>query len=70
MVCNASGLGFNGYDENNEPKWDLLSNVDIFNIEVGFFLNYIKEESAIVAIRGLRHTSSCFSYTLIFREFW
>ena len=34
LVCNASGLGFNGYDENNESKWDLLTNFDLKNIEV------------------------------------
>ncbi len=34
LVCNASGLGFNGYDENNESKWDLLTNFDFKNIEV------------------------------------
>ena len=33
-VNNASGFGFNGYDEKGEPKWDLLTNIDIFAIEV------------------------------------
>ena len=33
-VNNASGLGFNGYDENENPKWDLVSNVNIFKEEV------------------------------------
>ncbi|KAG1671950.1 Membrane-bound O-acyltransferase domain-containing protein 2 [Nymphon striatum] len=32
-VCNASGLGFNGYDENNNPKWNGVSNVDIYGCE-------------------------------------
>jgi lysophospholipid acyltransferase 1/2 len=36
LVCNASGLGFNGYDEYDRPKWDLLTNIDIKNIEVRF----------------------------------
>jgi lysophospholipid acyltransferase 1/2 len=34
LVCNASGLGFNGYDSNGKPKWDLLTNFKIFNIDV------------------------------------
>ena len=34
LVCNASGLGFNGYDERGRPKWDLLKNIDILNVEV------------------------------------
>ncbi len=33
-VCVASGLGFNGYDPNGEPKWDLLTNFDFKNVEV------------------------------------
>lgn len=35
-VNNASGLGFNGYDENGKPKWDLITNVRIIEIEVNF----------------------------------
>jgi lysophospholipid acyltransferase 1/2 len=33
-VNNASGLGFNGYDSSGNAKWDLISNVDIINLEV------------------------------------
>ncbi|XP_076620237.1 lysophospholipid acyltransferase 6 [Colletes latitarsis] len=32
-ICNNSGLGFNGYKENGEPKWDLYSNVDVISFE-------------------------------------
>jgi lysophospholipid acyltransferase 1/2 len=33
-VHNASGFGFNGFDEaTGEPKWDLLENVNIVAIE-------------------------------------
>jgi lysophospholipid acyltransferase 1/2 len=34
LVSNASGLGFNGYDTNGRPKWDLTSGFDFFKIEV------------------------------------
>ena len=34
MVNNASGFGFNGYDEFGNPKWDLLTNVNIYALEV------------------------------------
>ena len=34
LVCNESGLGFNGYDSNGKPKWDLLTNFKIFDIDV------------------------------------
>ena len=37
-ICNASGLGFNGYDPKGQPKWDLISNVDIINFEVKRFV--------------------------------
>ena len=33
-VNNASGFGFNGYDEKGNEKWDLLSNIRIFELEV------------------------------------
>ena len=33
-ICNASGFGFNGYDEFGKPKWDLVSNVNWFKVEV------------------------------------
>lgn len=34
LVSNASGLGFNGYDEHGKAKWDLVTGVNIFNLEV------------------------------------
>ncbi len=34
LACNASGLGFNGYDENGSAKWDLLTNFKFFEFEV------------------------------------
>ncbi|XP_070565281.1 lysophospholipid acyltransferase 2-like isoform X2 [Ptychodera flava] len=27
-VCNASGFGFNGYDDNGVPQWDLVTNIN------------------------------------------
>lgn len=33
-ICNASGLGFNGYDAKGRARWDLISNVDILKFEV------------------------------------
>ena len=34
LVNNVSGLGFNGYDEKGEPRWDLVTNVNIIEFEV------------------------------------
>lgn len=33
-VCNASGFGFTGYNENGDQNWNLLENVDILAVEV------------------------------------
>lgn len=33
-VNNASGFGFNGYDESGKAKWDLLINLKILDLEV------------------------------------
>lgn len=33
-VNNAAGLGFNGYDDKGNAKWDLLNNVKIYELEV------------------------------------
>ena len=34
LVCNVSGLGFQGFDSDGNPIWDLMTNVDIFGFEV------------------------------------
>ena len=33
-ISNAAGLGFEGYDEQNRPKWGLASNVDALGVEL------------------------------------
>jgi hypothetical protein len=33
-ICNNSGLGFNGYDERGNPRWDAVSNIDVYKFEV------------------------------------
>nr|XP_014347150.1 PREDICTED: lysophospholipid acyltransferase 2 [Latimeria chalumnae] len=32
-INNAAGFGFNGYDEDGKPRWDLISNLRIIHIE-------------------------------------
>lgn len=32
-INNCAGLGFAGYDEQGQPKWDLISNINIWQIE-------------------------------------
>lgn len=38
LVHNASGLGFNGYDEKGNAVWDLCTSVNILKLEVEFTL--------------------------------
>ncbi|XP_014224563.1 lysophospholipid acyltransferase 1 [Trichogramma pretiosum] len=38
-ICNNSGLGFNGFDENGSARWDLLSNVDVWKFETALSLH-------------------------------
>lgn len=32
-ISNTTGLGFNGYDSNGKPKWNLISNMDLWKFE-------------------------------------
>ncbi|XP_022834842.1 lysophospholipid acyltransferase 2 [Spodoptera litura] len=32
-ICNNCGMGFNGYNNDGTPKWDKMSNIDIFGFE-------------------------------------
>lgn len=32
-ICNNSGMGFNGYDSDGTPRWDKMSNIDVFGFE-------------------------------------
>ncbi|XP_050671249.1 lysophospholipid acyltransferase 6 isoform X2 [Leptidea sinapis] len=33
-ICNNCGMGFNGYDNDGTPKWDKMSNIDVFGFEL------------------------------------
>lgn len=33
-ICNNCGMGFNGYDKNGAPKWDKMSNIDVWGFEL------------------------------------
>ncbi|XP_055320528.1 lysophospholipid acyltransferase 6 isoform X2 [Sitodiplosis mosellana] len=33
-ICNNSGLGFNGYEKDGNPKWDLISNINVISFEL------------------------------------
>lgn len=48
-ICNNSGLGFNGYEKDGNPKWDLISNINVISFEVR--LTPIFDCSVIVAFK-------------------
>lgn len=37
-ICNNSGLGFNGFEKDGNPKWDLISNINVISFEVSVLL--------------------------------
>lgn len=37
-ICNNSGMGYNGRDENGNDRWDLISNVDPIKFELSLSL--------------------------------
>lgn len=47
-ICNASGLGFNGYDAKGRARWDLISNVDVLKFEVSTLYENIDFLSAVL----------------------
>lgn len=38
---NSAGLGFNGYDDKGNAKWDLLNNVKIYELEVCIIRSFV-----------------------------
>ncbi|CAF0937475.1 unnamed protein product [Brachionus calyciflorus] len=40
-VNNASGFGFNGYDDKGESKWDLLTNINILELETSTSIKHV-----------------------------
>lgn len=55
-ICNNSGLGFNGYEKDGNPKWDLISNINVISFEVcissgnSFFFKYLFNQTMIVHV--------------------
>lgn len=39
-LTNASGFGFQGFDEDGKQNWDMVSNVLIWRFEVNFFFSF------------------------------
>ncbi|CAF0935057.1 unnamed protein product [Brachionus calyciflorus] len=54
LVCNASGLGFNGYDENGKAKWNLCTNVNIIQLETSTSIKHFIDNWNISTQRWIR----------------
>ncbi|XP_077978563.1 membrane-bound glycerophospholipid O-acyltransferase 2-like [Glandiceps talaboti] len=54
-ICNSSGLGFNGYNEHGEPKWDLVTNVRIIPFLLATNLKEVVDSWHIPAAHWLQY---------------
>lgn len=57
-ICNASGLGFNGYSSDGEPEWDLTSNVDILKFEASSSRSNGRQQRVLTTILLLHNSSA------------
>ncbi|KAK2184634.1 hypothetical protein NP493_259g00013 [Ridgeia piscesae] len=67
-VNNASGFGFNGYNENGVAKWDLITNVNIYEIETATSLKVLVDNWNIqtgVWLRRVCYDRAPFSPTFL-----
>ncbi|XP_077978253.1 lysophospholipid acyltransferase 6-like [Glandiceps talaboti] len=55
VVCNASGFGFNGYDENGKPKWDLLTSMYFGKFMMSTDINDNVTSWSITTVRWLKY---------------
>lgn len=47
-ICNNAGLGFNGYESDGSPKWDLFTNIYVIPFEVSIiFINILQRKNQI-----------------------
>lgn len=42
-ICNNCGLGFNGFDSDGSPKWDLFTNIYVIPLEVSIRIQKLKK---------------------------
>jgi hypothetical protein len=64
-ISNAAGLGFEGYHEQNRPKWGLTSNIDILSIELSMNARNSLNSWNITSSRWIRR-SVCYSQIQVF----
>nr|XP_054749863.1 lysophospholipid acyltransferase 2-like [Lytechinus pictus] len=55
-IHNAAGMGFNGYDDKGNPKWDAASNVNVWNFEFPTNLKVLVDSWNRSTLVWLRYT--------------
>ena len=55
-ISNTAGLGFEGYDKQNNPKWELASNVDAVQMEFAMNLRNAINSWNLSSARWLRRS--------------
>ncbi|XP_077979073.1 lysophospholipid acyltransferase 6-like isoform X2 [Glandiceps talaboti] len=55
LVCNASGFGFNGYDDNGNPKWDLVTSINFVKFWRATDINDNISNWNVTVIRWLKY---------------
>lgn len=53
-ICNNAGFGFNGLDENNKPRMDLLTNINVWKLETAINMYEYSKYWNSATIRWLR----------------
>jgi lysophospholipid acyltransferase 1/2 len=56
-VCNLSGFGFNGFDAKGNPKWDLVTNVDPYKVEMALSFKETLDAWNITTMYWLRRVA-------------
>ncbi|XP_032817417.1 membrane-bound glycerophospholipid O-acyltransferase 1-like isoform X1 [Petromyzon marinus] len=54
-INNAAGFGFNGYHKNGEARWDLISNLNIWNIETATSFKMFLDNWNMMTVRWLKY---------------
>ncbi|XP_077978755.1 membrane-bound glycerophospholipid O-acyltransferase 2-like [Glandiceps talaboti] len=55
LVCNASGFGFNGYDESGKPKWDLVTQIHVLKFLTSIDINDTIASWNVTTVRWLKY---------------
>ena len=67
-ISNAAGLGFEGYDNQNRPKWGLASNVDVMGLEFSISLRNFLNSWNITSSLWIRRSATIIISHCLYKE--